>query len=546
MLRSGARIAIVGGGPGGLTTAHTLLTTGFKPSQIRIFERASQYAPASGGGFGIAFNSLRVMHALGMDGIVQPLCAPIQNWALLDGAKPGAPVQKIQRNIAPLAPMTGYGTTGLPILAGALRAEVLGALAASLPAGILQLDREVLKVEAQGSADAPARLRIGPARQALASCGHAADGSDGGDEVSEFDVVVASDGIRSRIRDAVLPDCPPPTYSGAEIFYGVAADPGIIAAHEWAQPGRTADAGAGPTGSDFDSGWCVQAPGCGAYFISAPCRIVNTRSAFPSLASAAASSLPFSPGVYYGFVRRTGAGRPEARESWTSLPGGSTARASTPAPAAIGGPQTVGPATGDAAASGDAHKEELMSVVGDGAWGQYARDLVQATPPGRMLRFGMHFRPALPRWHAGRVVLLGDAAHAPLPSVGQGFNMAIEDGFALGTALAAALRPIGAVGEDGQAAASGRSDTAVGSATAQAFAAYEGMRQGKTNAMVQLSRQLLTVECGIGNPFFASLRTRLLGVALGKMVSTLRDQIDEAPVVTPAALRELQKSASTA
>jgi 3-hydroxybenzoate 6-monooxygenase len=35
-------------------------------------------------------------------------------------------------------------------------------------------------------------------------------------------------------------------------------------------------------------------------------------------------------------------------------------------------------------------------------------------------------------WHKGRVVLLGDAAHAPLQSLAQGACMAIEDGFCLG------------------------------------------------------------------------------------------------------------------
>jgi 2-polyprenyl-6-methoxyphenol hydroxylase-like FAD-dependent oxidoreductase len=39
--------------------------------------------------------------------------------------------------------------------------------------------------------------------------------------------------------------------------------------------------------------------------------------------------------------------------------------------------------------------------------------------------------PARP-WHKGRIVLLGDAAHAPLQSLAQGAGMAIEDGFCLG------------------------------------------------------------------------------------------------------------------
>ncbi len=43
--------------------------------------------------------------------------------------------------------------------------------------------------------------------------------------------------------------------------------------------------------------------------------------------------------------------------------------------------------------------------------------------------------PTLPRWSRGRVVLLGDAAHAPLPHQGQGGGIAIEDAYALGELL---------------------------------------------------------------------------------------------------------------
>jgi salicylate hydroxylase len=44
--------------------------------------------------------------------------------------------------------------------------------------------------------------------------------------------------------------------------------------------------------------------------------------------------------------------------------------------------------------------------------------------------------PRLPRWSRGRVTLLGDAAHAPLPHQGQGAGLAIEDAYALGALLA--------------------------------------------------------------------------------------------------------------
>jgi 2-polyprenyl-6-methoxyphenol hydroxylase-like FAD-dependent oxidoreductase len=44
-------------------------------------------------------------------------------------------------------------------------------------------------------------------------------------------------------------------------------------------------------------------------------------------------------------------------------------------------------------------------------------------------------RDPVRHWHKGRVVLLGDAAHAPLQSLAQGAGMAIEDGLCLAEAI---------------------------------------------------------------------------------------------------------------
>jgi len=52
--------------------------------------------------------------------------------------------------------------------------------------------------------------------------------------------------------------------------------------------------------------------------------------------------------------------------------------------------------------------------------------------------WGLYDREPLPKWTAGRLTLLGDAAHPMLPHVGQGANQAIEDGVALATILSGA------------------------------------------------------------------------------------------------------------
>lgn len=45
--------------------------------------------------------------------------------------------------------------------------------------------------------------------------------------------------------------------------------------------------------------------------------------------------------------------------------------------------------------------------------------------------WGLFRHPVVKRWHNGRLVILGDAAHPTLPFLAQGANLAIEDGYVL-------------------------------------------------------------------------------------------------------------------
>jgi len=49
----------------------------------------------------------------------------------------------------------------------------------------------------------------------------------------------------------------------------------------------------------------------------------------------------------------------------------------------------------------------------------------------RILHLGVYETPELPRWHKGRVCVIGDGAHAISPFLGQGANQAIQDGYLL-------------------------------------------------------------------------------------------------------------------
>jgi salicylate hydroxylase len=54
----------------------------------------------------------------------------------------------------------------------------------------------------------------------------------------------------------------------------------------------------------------------------------------------------------------------------------------------------------------------------------------------RYYKWALYDRDPLDRWSRGRVTLLGDAAHAMLPHIGQGACMAIEDAYALADLIA--------------------------------------------------------------------------------------------------------------
>jgi salicylate hydroxylase len=69
-------------------------------------------------------------------------------------------------------------------------------------------------------------------------------------------------------------------------------------------------------------------------------------------------------------------------------------------------------------------------------WDPALQALLAAMPPDTCFKWGLFDRDPLPRWTLGRCTLLGDAAHAMLPFLGQGAAMAVEDGIVLARALA--------------------------------------------------------------------------------------------------------------
>lgn len=94
----------------------------------------------------------------------------------------------------------------------------------------------------------------------------------------------------------------------------------------------------------------------------------------------------------------------------------------------------------------------------------FIHQIIRATE-GDIGRYPIYDIPALPRWHAGPVVLIGDAAHATSPSAGQGASLALEDAIV----LAQCVRDVPRL-ED-------------------AFAAYERLRRARAEKVVKASRK---------------------------------------------------------
>jgi 2-polyprenyl-6-methoxyphenol hydroxylase-like FAD-dependent oxidoreductase len=128
----------------------------------------------------------------------------------------------------------------------------------------------------------------------------------------------------------------------------------------------------------------------------------------------------------------------------------------------------------------------------DAAWGKSLAQLPEgpATHRGIALRktAAAHIicdRPPIERWHSGRVVLLGDAAHPMTPNLGQGAAQAIEDAVVLDECLARAT------------------------SLADALVRYEQRRVVRANTIVRLSRQFGAIAQW-SNPFAVWLRDRAM------------------------------------
>jgi 2-polyprenyl-6-methoxyphenol hydroxylase-like FAD-dependent oxidoreductase len=125
------------------------------------------------------------------------------------------------------------------------------------------------------------------------------------------------------------------------------------------------------------------------------------------------------------------------------------------------------------------------------AWAPWIRDLVAATPASRLTRHDVYHLPAGPSAYAtGRVVLTGDAAHAPLPTTGQGAATALEDAVCVGRMIAAPVR----AGDD----------------MAAALTAYDQARRPRCQRIVRMGVMIERFGADVGPGLPQTIRNAML------------------------------------
>ncbi|MBV9583107.1 MAG: FAD-dependent monooxygenase [Chloroflexi bacterium] len=118
-----------------------------------------------------------------------------------------------------------------------------------------------------------------------------------------------------------------------------------------------------------------------------------------------------------------------------------------------------------------------------------ADELIRHTRPEQLFVLGStDMLPEVPHWHRGRMVLVGDSAHAPNHSSGQGVSLAVESAIELARCLRDIADP------------------------AQAFAAYEQLRRPRVTRIAREAAR--TNQRKAAGPIASAVMTLVMRVAV--------------------------------
>ncbi len=136
----------------------------------------------------------------------------------------------------------------------------------------------------------------------------------------------------------------------------------------------------------------------------------------------------------------------------------------------------------------------------------------------------LHIMPPVPHWSRGRLVLVGDAVHAPSNSTGQGASLAIESSIE----LARCLRDL--------------------PDASSAFAAYEGLRRERVETIARRGAKLNHAKTPgpVARAMMRLILPRMLNrtSTLDVLASEQRFRIDWSTTVAPVQVSEPQRAAT--
>ncbi|MFF4397493.1 FAD-dependent monooxygenase [Streptomyces sp. NPDC001480] len=380
----GGSAVVVGGGIGGLAAAAGLRRIGW---QVTVVERAPVLADA-GAGISLHANGIRALDALGVGEAVRAAARP----QYTGGTRTPGGGRLARMDGARLERELGTPIVGIP------RSELHRLLRATLPCECLLVGAEVAATDRSD----PARVRVTLKDGAL-----------------DADLVVAADGVGSRLRAQLFPGHPGPVYSGSTVLRAITEHPVEL-------------------DTDFELTW--------------------------------------GRGTEFGHIAFT-----DNRAEWHAV---------------LNSPPGV------------RHANPLAVLRRRfAAWHHPIPALLEATRPDAVLHHDIHeLATPLPSFTAGRIALLGDAAHAMTPNLGQGACQALEDAAVLAAALTA--------------------EPTVESALIR----YDTERRPRSQAVARAARQAGRMGQQLSNPLAVAVRDTALRLApSGVTVRTILRHADWTP-----------------
>ncbi len=314
------RVAIIGGGIGGLTAAHALVRRQF---DVAVYEAAPELREI-GAGVALGPNAMKVLRALDLEDAVRGVAGDCR-WVVSHNWRTGRIISRTD----PSEQAELYGAPSATVH----RADLLDVLADALPDGIVTLGARCTEVSPDGDV-AIARFQ---------------DGSE-----IEADVIIGADGIHSAVRTSLF-GADAPRFTG-KICYRTVVPVKAVAG---TTPAMDSSQWFGPHGT------IVLYPLRRDELINVVCHYDDEN---------------------------------YRHESWVT----------------------------------ECDRNEVLE-----RYSGWHESLLRLFAAGEIwYKWALYDRDPIPGWTRNRVTLVGDAAHAMLPYLGQGACQSIEDGCVLAAALA--------------------------------------------------------------------------------------------------------------